>query len=257
VTDSAGPVVRSNRIRSPGEGISIWQSCGDYADNKIYAQKFGIQVTGGAATIRANQIGEGNSAGIWATDGFAGEIVDNDVWGPYPEAIITVQGSPDCRVSDNRGQSPLRQDALAVDPAGPGVGVSLPNPRMKDYGPLAELSYIWPNVFDSSKPLPQEILLIYKVARHGGVEVWLWEPMYRDDEFTYFDRLIARAVSQARDLQPDSIVNVRLSVGVDGLLRGQEVGIPGRPDRDLAIYPAPLSELWSDVGDGQQEPAEW
>ena len=63
-------------------------------------------------------------------------------------------------------------------------------------------------------------------------------------------------MSQARDLQPHSIVNVRLSVGEDGLLRGQEMGIPGRPDRELAIYPAPLSEPWFDVDEEQQEPGE-
>jgi len=69
-------------------------------------------------------------------------------------------------------------------------------------------------------------------------------------------RRIGWAVSQRRDHNPGATVSVRFSIGADGLVRGREVGIPGRPDRDLAIYAAPLSEPWYDVDDEQQEPAE-
>jgi hypothetical protein len=84
VNDSASPVVRSNRIRSTGDGISIWRAGGDYADNTIYAVGFGIDARGGTATIRANQIGEGNSGGIWATDGFAGRSLTMTSGVPTP-----------------------------------------------------------------------------------------------------------------------------------------------------------------------------
>ena len=45
---------------------------------------------------------------------------------------------------------------------------------------LLEQAHIRPNVFDPSKPLPQEILFKEEVDPHGGVEVWLWA-LHKDE----------------------------------------------------------------------------